>query len=255
MIDGHCHLDEKIGPCEEAMKSLNKEAVESGVTRIILLNLPEQGFDSGSVIKHAKDYNGVFKVFPSLRPTAPNALEELESLRNLGAAGLKLHPRLHDYLIDSDECVRLVQKAGQLDMPVVVDCFPDGKNLFLGNTPDRFARLAEKAPNARIAIGHAGGHRIFDALMVAKYFKNIYLDLSYTLLYYRNSTVMEDIAYAIISIKAERIFWGSDYPDRPYAETVELSLQELSRMNLPEKIKALIINENVEVFLGERIEF
>ncbi len=250
MIDGHCHLDKKIGNCTEATQSLYKAATAVGVENIVLLNLPELSFDNNLVIEHAKNYNGFFHVFPSVNPGNRSAYDELERYKASGASGLKLHPRLHGYRVDSDECIGLLRRAGELKMPVMVDCFPDGKNLSLGNTPEAFARLAEKVPDMRIAIGHAGGHKILDALMVAKSFPNIYLDLSYTLLYYRNNaTVMNSVSYAIERLHTERVFWGSDYPDRPYEETVKLSLKEFSKMNLSGLVRKSILEGNIRLFL------
>jgi predicted TIM-barrel fold metal-dependent hydrolase len=251
MIDGHCHLDKKTGNCAEEMKHLHAAASVFDVKKIILLNLPELAFDNDLVIEEAKKYNDFFCVFPSVNPVSSSACPGLERLRASGAWGLKLHPRLHGYRLDSKECLALLGVAGKLKMPVMVDCFPDGRSIALGNTPDAFASLAERLPDLRIALGHSGGHRILDALMVAKYFKNIYLDLSYTLLYYRNSSVIKDIAYAIENIKAERIFWGSDYPDRGYEETVNLSMKEFEKMGLSDRLLKPVLTSNAEIFLGE----
>lgn len=253
MIDGHCHLDKAIGSCVGALKALRYSAEVSQVKQIILLNVAERDYDNESVIDKAKKYNGFFKVFPSVNPHTKSAIKELQQLKSLGAVGLKLHPRLQKYRLDSKETVRLVREAGDLNMPVVIDCFPDGINLMLGNTPEKFLVLAKSAPKARIAIGHSGGHRLLDALMVAKTFTNIYLDLSFMLLYYRNSSVIRDIPFIISSIRAERIFWGSDYPDRAYGETVKLSLQELIGMKLSKEVMRKVLELNVKQFLGESL--
>ena len=254
MIDGHCHLEKRIGGCAEAMQHLYNVATDAGVSTILLLNLPELGFENRVVLKHAKAYSGFFFIFPSMNPAGKMTSNHIEKLKALGASGLKLHPRLHNYRVDSQECVRLVRWACELDLPIMVDGFPDGRNLSLDNTPAAFARLAKEVPDARIAIGHAGGHRILDALMVAKFYKNIYLDLSYTLLYYRNSTVTKDIAYAINSIRSERVFWGSDYRDRSYRETLDLSQKEFDRMHLSDSYRKSILEVNVQHFLGKSLE-
>lgn len=251
MIDGHCHLDKKIGNCSRAFAYLYKTASGKGIEKIILLNIPELAFDNSAVIKEAKKYSGFFRVFPSVNPRSRSACEELKELKDSGACGLKLHPRLHGYTLAGKECRSLLRTAEKLKMPVMVDCFPDGRSVALGNTPDAFASLAEGLPDLKIAIGHSGGHRILDALMVAKYFKNIYLDLSYTLLYYRDSSVIKDIAYAIENMKAERIFWGSDYPDRGYEETVNLSMKEFEKMGLSGRLLKPVLTSNAEIFLGE----
>ena len=234
-----------------AMSYLRRTASAAGVKKITLLNIPELAFDNDLAVEEAKKYNDFFCVFPSVNPASSSSCAELERLRASGAWGLKLHPRLHEYRLDSKECVTLLGIADKLKMPVMVDCFPDGRSISLGNTPEIFAFLAEKLPDLRIAIGHSGGHRILDALMVAKYFKNIYLDLSYTLLYYRNSSVIEDIAYAIENMKAERIFWGSDYPDRGYEETVNLSMKEFEKMGLSGRLLKPVLTSNAGFFLGE----
>lgn len=233
----------------EALRRLYEEATSAGIKKIILLNMPELAFDNNQVLENTEKYRRFFFVFPSLNPCSDSACDELEQLKASGASGLKLHPRLHGYRIDSKECVTLLGIADKLKMPVMIDCFPDGKSIAFGNTPDAFASLAEKLPDLRIAIGHSGGHRILDALMVAKSFKNIYLDLSFTLLYYRNSSVIRDIAYAIQNMNAERIFWGSDYPDRGYNETVNLSIREFDRMNLTGETQKAVLEDNAERFL------
>ena len=233
------------------MRSLFKEASASGINNVVLLNLPELAFKNSTVIKNAKNYNGFFHVFPSINPVVDSDIDELKRLKAAGASGLKLHPRLHGYHIENSNCMELLRTAGELKMPVMVDCFPDGKNLAIGNTPEAFARIAEKAPDVRIAIGHAGGHRILDALMVAKYYRNIFLDLSYTLLYYRNSGIINSIAYSIESLGAERVFWGSDYPDRSYEKTLDLSMQEFRKMNLSDSVMKSLMESNVKLFLGK----
>ena len=231
------------------MAFLFGEAKKEKIKGIILLNVPSIAFSNEEVLKAAQDYDGFFRVFPC--PEAKSSLSAIQKLKKKGAQGLKLHPRLADKTLDSPEYLSLIKKAADLNIPVLIDCFPDGKNLALGNIPEKFAALAQKIPSVRIAIGHAGGHKILDALMVAKYFKNIYLDLSYTLLYYRNSRVIENIAYAIKSIKGKRVFWGSDYPDRSYGRTVKLSLEELSGMKISAKDRKAILENNVKEFLGE----
>lgn len=250
MIDGHCHLDRNIGSCEDAVCYLHGEAVNAGVKGVVLLNLPEIAFPNDDVIEATRRYGSFFSVFPALDPTQskPNAL--LERYKASGAVGLKLHPRLHNYKIDDGWCVEVVRHAGRLNMAVMVDCFPDGNNLALGNIPEAFMGLADKAPEARIAIGHAGGHRILDALMIAKRYNNLYLDISYSLLYYRNSSVINDIAYVVKSMNGKRMFWGTDYPDRPYSDSVRFSRNELERMDLTEFQRDAVLHNTVKEFLN-----
>lgn len=251
MIDGHCHLRSGHAHVAEAMCELHDAALLARVKGIVLLNLEESGYSNRDVIAEARKYGNYFDVFPSVVPAQKAAMAELASLKDDGASGLKLHPRMHGYRVDDDACVLLVREAGKLNMPVMIDAFPDGRSVLLGNTVEAFARLADRAPEARIAIGHAAGHNVLDALMLAKSFTNVYLDLSYTLLYYRTSSIPQDIAYSITSMKGDRIFWGTDYPDRPYELSVGMCLDELGKMDLPSNIRQSVLESNVKGFLGK----
>lgn len=250
MIDGHCHLSDAYSCCEEAMDALHAAARECGVNRITLLNIPELAYDNYEVLDKAKKFEGFFRIFPAVNPLDPIGESVIEKLKARGATGIKLHPRFHGYPIASENCISLVRIAGEVGLPVIIDCFPDAKNMSLNNFPVAFITLAEKAPATRIAICHSGGHYILDALMVAKYHRNIYLDISFTLLYYRQSSVIQDICYVIKSLRAERIFWGTDYPDRPYRNSVEFSMSEFARMDLSEEERQRVLNVNSNIFAG-----
>ena len=43
--------------------------------------------------------------------------------------GLKLHPRLNNFNLLNEKVIKLVNVAGRLNKPVIVDCFPDGNSL------------------------------------------------------------------------------------------------------------------------------
>ena len=250
MIDGHCHLDKSAGTLEEAVKFLYTAAVGKGIKGILLLNLPEIAFDNQDVLNAESEYRGFFHVFPGINPKIEKSPNLINKYMELGASGIKLHPRLHNYKVDDADCIHIIQQAGDLGLPVLIDCFPDGKNLALGNVPAIFSRIAEQCPQTRIAIGHAGGHHILDALMVAKDYPNVFLDLSFTILYYQKALLSSTIYFALNSIKYERVFWGTDYPDRPYGMSVDLAIDEFRRMAISEDQLEKIKSKNALSFLG-----
>mgnify|MGYP006295976871 CR=1 FL=1 len=251
MIDGHCHLDSKIGNCSEAVEFLLKEAPSAGIEGLVLINLPEQGFTNKQVLRICRGKGRYFRTVFGINPLCKNAKEELETLRGSQAVGIKLHPRLHGYNLMCDAAVAIAEKAADAGLAVFVDSFCDGRNLALGNDPGVFLRFAETT-GARMALCHSGGHRIMDMLMVAKSCTNIWLDLSYTLLYFRNSsTVVDQVKFAIGSMRGKRIFWGSDYPDRPYETTVTMTLKLLGNMSLSSAVFNAVSRSNVLEMLGE----
>ena len=100
-----------------------------------------------------------------------------------------------------------------------------------------------------------GGHYVFDFMMLAKRIPNIYFDVSYSLLYYRGSSIPGNMVYVIKSMKADRIFYGSDYPDRPLNESLELSKAVLVENKLPVEMTKNLLGENAAEFFGLKYEF
>jgi len=67
-----------------------------------------------------------------------------------------------------------------------------------------------------------------------------FFDFSFSLLYYQNSSVVTDLLYCMRSMKYDRIFYGSDYPDRGIKETLEKSLSIFEINNIEkQKIEKL----------------
>src|SRR5205823_1607520 len=135
---------------------------------------------------------------------------------------------------DTPATRRLVDAAGEIGVPVLIDAFPDGDWLTMGFHPLAFSRLATACPDTRIIIAHFGGHHCLDFMMLAKRTPNIWFDLSYSLLYYAGSSVVGNLVYCCRSLRCERVFYGSDYPDRPIGATLALSRQALCDHGLGE---------------------
>lgn len=169
--------------------------------------------------------------FANINPTSPSAEADLLRAKDLGYRGLKLHPRLQGYQPDTPDCVDLVRAAGALGWPVTVDCFPDGDWLMAGHDVRQYARLAREAPGARVVVAHAAGHHCLDLLMLAKRTPNLWMDLSYSLLYYEGP-VVDNLFYCLRSLRHERVLFGTDHPDRPLAVAVSRSEALFARHGL-----------------------
>ena len=131
-----------------------------------------------------------------------------------GAVGLKLHPRRQGITRAHWPLVRqLAQQAANYERPVLVDAFPYGRGALHDESLELVEAIAEAVPKAKVIIAHMGGHRILDALILARTSYTIYLDLSLIHQVYRGSHIEQDIFYAIRRLGADRCLYGSDYPD------------------------------------------
>ena len=249
IIDAHLHLDSNVdGTAAGAAKELDQQLRDAGISRAIVLHLEKQQWP-------AKEFANAIAVYPRLHgfinvhPYTFNAIEQLhEGVQQLGFIGLKLHPRLQEFDVDDKRTVSIVQEAGKLNIPVLIDAFPDGTHLMQGFSPIRYAALAKQCPETKLIWAHMGGHYVIDFMMLAKRLPNVYMDLSFSLLYYDNSPVVDNMVYAMRSMKFERIFYGSDYPDRPVGITLNKSLAVL-------KSKGLSEDECDKIMFGNAINF
>ncbi|MFA6091796.1 MAG: amidohydrolase family protein [Elusimicrobiota bacterium] len=249
-IDAHVHLDDsRTGSARSAVDALLASMDMAKVERSVILHLRGQRWSAEecgrAIAAHPRRLLGLVNLHPKER-NAPRRLREC--VLKLGFSGLKLHPRLDRYPVDHPSVFRLVRAAGALDVPVIVDAFPDGDWLMQGFDPLAFARLAAACPKTRIVAAHMGGHHVLDFLMLAKRLPNLYFDTSYSLLYYRSSSVPKDIAYAVKSLHCERVFYGSDYPDRPIKDALKQSLSLLKTEGLDTQQLRRIFRTNAEGF-------
>jgi uncharacterized protein len=243
IVDAHLHLDDRDGAsAEQAAQRLVDEMAGCGVSHAIVLHLAFQRWSMEDVAQ-ALASRPMLTGFVNIDPQASDALATIDRAAALGFRGLKLHPRLQKYRPDDAACIALVRRAGERGWPVVIDCFPDGHWLLDGLDVRQYGRLAQQAPEARVVVAHAAGHHCLDLLMIAKRVPNLWMDLSYSLLYY-DGPVVDNLFYAMRSIRHERVNFGTDYPDRALAVSVQRSLALFDRHGLTGEARDKILCKN-----------
>jgi predicted TIM-barrel fold metal-dependent hydrolase len=245
IIDAHLHLDETIdGTAQGAAKELNTQLTNAGISRAIVLHLESQPWSAEEVAKAIAPYKSL-RGFINVHPYNKDAKDKLKAgIDELNYIGLKLHPRLQEFKIDHEKTLELVRFAGELNIPVLFDAFPDGTHIMQGFSPVKYAELAKLSPETRIIWAHMGGHYVLDFMMLAKRLPNVYMDCSYSLMYYKNSSIVKDMVYAMRSMKFDRIFYGSDYPDRSIIETKNSSITIFKELGLNEDELTKIMSTN-----------
>lgn len=251
IVDAHLHLDENVdGTAHGAVQELHRQLEETNVARAIVLQLEIQPWSAEEVSEAISHSSRMFG-FVNVHPYNKNAEQQLRvGIEKLGYIGLKLHPRLQEFEVDDERTVQLVRVAGEMGIPVLIDAFPDGTHLLQGFSPLKYANLARKCPSTKIIVAHMGGHYVIDFMMLAKRLPNVYFDFSFSLLYYQTSSIPTDMVYAMRSMRFERIFYGSDYPDRSIATSLEKSLEFLKSQDIEQKHLDQIMHGNAQEFFG-----
>ncbi|MFC1963391.1 amidohydrolase family protein [Chloroflexota bacterium] len=236
IIDAHVHIhpDPKgYGERYDAsLDTLIELLDKSPIDRAVLIPIypkVSNAFIGKACSKHPDKFIGFASVDPLEGKESIEMLERDVSQYNL--KGLKLHPRLQNFSLDDSSIIPLLQKASDLNLPIIIDAFPNGAGL-QKSFPLSIDRLAIAIPKAKIIIGHFGGYKLWDALFVAKAHENIFVDLSYTLLYFQGSSLEADLAFAIKKLGSHRCIYGSDHPEMEINKTLDASLEILKRYQL-----------------------
>jgi predicted TIM-barrel fold metal-dependent hydrolase len=249
MIDAHCHLDSRLGSAVEALRHVALEAEACGVSDVVIINIAERGFPHQDVMNAISGTNSHYLVVPAINPLAKQQADWI--LSNAGKVhGVKLHPRIHGFSLENRAVHNFLKEWSSAHKPVIVDCFPDGAALLDGNLPVRIASLAQQFADIRFVMAHAGGHHVLDAMMLVKHVPNLAIDLSFSLLYYRGTPVHDLIGYALRNLKGKRSFWGTDYPDRPYSETVRGSREAVEAFGLGKEVERRFYSDSFKEFWG-----
>jgi len=250
-IDFHLHpAPESFPGPQECFHFLEKEFKANSIEKGVLLQLNSQPWSReaiGSALASRTCIIGFVSVHP-LEKDAPDKLAEY--LERFPYKGLKLHPRLDRFEVNDPKTVELVRLAGRKNVPVLIDAFPDGTSLMGGFEPKDYALLCHQCKDTNIVVAHFGGVRVLDFLLLAKRTPNMFFNTAYSLLYFRGSSVTQDLVYAIKSLRGKRVFYGSDYPDRGLGETLRLSVEEFSRFGLSEEMTHDVLYGNAREFLA-----
>jgi len=249
-IDSHLHLDSYQFPdIQGATKELNQQLSHANIEKGIILHLQIQPWSIEQVSEQIAQYERL-EAFVNVHPDDNNVLAVMEkATKQQGFCGIKLHPRLQYLDMASKSLIEVCRYSAILNVPVLLDAFPDGTGLMQGFNPLEYAALAKACPETRFIWAHMGGHHVLDMMMLAKRLENVYFDCSFSLLYFRGSSVPQDMVYAMNSMRFERIFYGSDYPDRDVQSSLTESIELLSNLKVTSLQLEKLLYQNFKDFM------
>lgn len=146
--------------------------------------------------------------------------------------GLKIHPRWQRVTVNDSVVREALAWAGEHNLPVLFDLFPHGEEL--DNPllhPLAYHRLAQEMPNLRMILAHSGGYKVIETFLVAKSNPNVFLDISFTPLYFRGSSVASDLAFVCQRIPVGRILYGSDFPNIRFGDSLQAAYNLTADLN------------------------
>ena len=204
IFDAHVHLGLDIDGFRGIYEELEKELDSYGASRCFMFCLDEPdrhpGFRAPNdrTLEFGRRSNGRFIPFVRL-DMGESPIEEAERCLDLGARGIKLHPRAQRFLLNDERLAPVFALAAERRVPILIH---GGRGL--PPIADHLHRLVDAHPDAQLIIAHAG---IADLAALASHFSGkagVFFDTSVW------SPI--DLLDFFHQVPPEQVLYASDYP-------------------------------------------
>lgn len=225
VFDAHCH----IYPAKIASKAANAtarfydydgESMDGTVQTMLrygeditcslvqsVATKPEQVHSINEFLAaEVRDYPGRLYGFGALHPASTDVAGDFAHLRALGLHGVKLHPDIQRFRLDSPACFALCEQCEGL-VPLLLHT---GDRRYAFSNPAQLIPLLRRFPRLTVIAAHFGGYSIWEeaAAQLAGRFENLWVDCSSSLF----ALTPERACALMRAYGAERVLFGTDYP-------------------------------------------
>ena len=226
IVDAHTHLGHDIdgmaGRLEELIAILDRYGISRA--NVFCLDEPDRvpAFSAGNdrTLAFAAEANGRLIPFVRLDLT-DSPIEEAKRCLDLGARGIKLHPRAQKFQLNDERLAPVFAIAAERRVPIMIH---GGRGL--PPIADNLARLHDQYPEATLIIAHAG---IADLSGLAGHFAGkagVFFDTSVW------SPI--DLLGFFHLVPPEQIVYASDYPYGMQPQSLLISLRTARSAGLTE---------------------
>jgi uncharacterized protein len=226
IFDAHVHLGEDIdgmvGRYDELISVLDRYSISRSF--MFCLDEPDRhpAFRAANdrTLAHAERSNG--RLIPFVRLDLTEApLEEARRCLDLGAQGIKLHPRAQRFMLNDERLAPIFALAAERRVPILIH---GGRGL--PPIAEELRRLVDANPGAELIIAHAG---IADLANLARCFagkRGVFFDTSVW------SAV--DLLDFLHLVPPEQVLYASDYPYGRQPNSLLLALRTARLANFSE---------------------
>ena len=204
IFDVHVHLGHDIDGMTGVYEDLDRINDRYGISRCFMFCMDE--VDRHPAFRAANDRTLAYaersggRLIPFVRlDLSEEPIEEATRCLDLGARGIKLHPRAQRFLLNDERLAPVFELAAERGVPILIH---GGRGL--PPIADHLHRLVERYPGSQLIIAHAG---IADLGSLAGYFggmAGVFFDTSVW------SAIDLLSLYHLVS--PEQIVYASDYP-------------------------------------------
>ena len=222
-----------------------------GVNHIVALHYahkPGVARDLNSYMAKLSQSHSAVTAMATVFPGEKKAADILEDAFQSGLHGVKLHCHVQCFDMNSRQMNEIYEVCSGHQKPLIMHVGREPKSPAYACDPyvlcsaDKLEKVLRDYPDLNICVPHLGADE-FDAYrqMLLKY-DNLWLDTTMTLADY----LPMDYFPKLIEMRTDRIMFGTDFPNLPYAWDREI--RRLIGLNLPDTALERILGKNAMKF-------
>ena len=199
--------------------------------------------------EYQEKVTGMATIFPG----EPDAVAILAEAFDMGLAGVKLHAHVQCFDMNGPEMDPIYELCANVDKPMVMHVGREPKSPHYACDPyaicraDKLERVIENFPRLRVCVPHLGLDELSAYRHLIEAYDNLWLDTTMALADY--FPLPEDIDLS--HYRLERVMYGSDFPNIPYAWDRELKkLNQLNLSGLSDDALAWIVHRSAAAFFN-----
>lgn len=209
------------GTVKGLLQSMKRSGVDCCVTQPVVTR-PDQFESINRFAQKQLEVDGLVP-FGGIHPDCENIPGKLARLKQMGFAGIKIHPDWQGIYLDEPRAVYLVREALAADLIVLIHAgydgaFPDSDYCTPLHSLKLLEQLEDPGPAPRkLILAHSGGHLQQDE--VEKYLlgANVYFDISLSQMYLPDSSFVKMVKEQ----GSDRLLFGTDSPYGDQMASVE----------------------------------
>ena len=244
IFDAHVHLGHDIDGWSGQYEELERIMDSYGMSRAFMFCMDEP--DREPAFRAPNDRTLAFaersegRLIPFVRlDMNEGPIEEAIRCLDLGARGIKLHPRAQRFTLNDERLVPVFELAADRRVPILIH---GGRGL--PPIGDHLSNLVDRYPGAQLIIAHAG---IADLAALAGHFggrRGVFFDTSVW------SPV--DLLDFFHQVPPEQILYASDYPYGRQPQSLTIALRTAIRAGLDEgQLRGMLAGNANRIAAGE----
>lgn len=252
MIDAHMHWPKEGSNFEEKIRLLNNnmnmQNIEKGILYLI---------DDCDYIDENYKLNFGTNIIPSiaLNIFEGDIDEKLDNVQKYGIKIIKILPYEQGIHYEHFKQVCEYAKKIQERNMILTICGSYGsKDVFKTNGVELAAAVLNSGFVNPLIVAHGGMVRQLEVHSLMCEFRNLYVDLSFTIPYWWGSHIIDDLYFMLKKDNFEHAFWGSDYPYQSYELAIQYFKKFCNKYDISQANREKILKKNFEKFYEEFIK-